>query len=113
MSSPERAHDRDQKTATLPLPKANAATSTRPAPPKLDRMPQWKVLLHNDDQNQMVYVVETIVGLGLANRHVAVLRSLEAHQRGVALLVTTHRERAELIQEQLTSKRLTATIEPE
>lgn len=94
-----------------------AATSTppRPAParPRLDRMPPWKVLLHNDDVNDMVFVVDTIVGLGVMNRHAAVLRMLEAHDRGVSLLLTTHRERAELIQEQFTSKGLTVTIEPD
>jgi ATP-dependent Clp protease adapter protein ClpS len=37
---------------------------------------------------------------------------LEAHKRGLALLVSTHREHAELLQEQFTSKKLTVTIEP-
>jgi len=36
----------------------------------------------------------------------------EADKTGVALLLTTHKERAELYQEQFTSKGLTVTIEP-
>jgi ATP-dependent Clp protease adapter protein ClpS len=38
---------------------------------------------------------------------------LEAHQRGISLLLTTHREHAELLHEQFHSKHLTVTIEPE
>jgi ATP-dependent Clp protease adapter protein ClpS len=37
---------------------------------------------------------------------------MEAHTTGVALVLTTHRERAELYQEQFKSRRLTVTIEP-
>ena len=98
----------------MPAEPAVSATPTpRTAPPRLDKMPPWKVLLHNDDVNDMLHVVESIVMLGLANRHVAMLRTLEAHSKGIALLLVTHRERAELLQEQLASRKLTATIEPE
>src|SRR5262245_27081147 len=91
------------------LPPVETKREVRPAPPVVDRLPPWKVLLHNDDVNHMPYVVATIVELGVANRHVAMLRMLEAHTRGVALLLVTHREKAELIQQQFTSKRLTVT----
>ena len=84
-----------------------------PAPPKVDRLPPWKVLLHNDDVNFIEDVIETIVMLGISNRQVALLRALEAHDRGVTLLLMTHRERAELIQEQFASRKLTVSIEPE
>lgn len=86
---------------------------TRPAPPRVRHLPPWKVLLHNDDLNDMVYVAETIIELTALNRQQAVLRMLEAHNTGLALLLTTHREHAELLDEQFTSKRLTVTIEPE
>ena len=36
----------------------------------------------------------------------------EAHETGIALLLVTHKERAELYQEQFQSKGLTVTIEP-
>ena len=39
-------------------------------------------------------------------------RTLEAHNAGVSLLLTTHKERAELYQDQFKSKGLTVTIEP-
>ena len=90
----------------------NVGVETRPAPPRADRLPPWDVLLHNDDENDMVYVVETIVMLTPLPTQDAVERMLEAHHAGVALLVNTHREHAELLEEQFTSRGLTVTIEP-
>ncbi len=80
---------------------------------KVDRMPPWKVLLHNDVKNDMGYVVETILELTTLTPQLALVRMLEAHTSGVALLTVTHREYAELLQEQFHSKRLTVSIEPE
>jgi ATP-dependent Clp protease adapter protein ClpS len=60
----------------------------------------------------MVHVVETIVALTPLRRNDAVQRMLEAHTRGLTLLMSTHREHAELLQEQFKSKRLKVTIEP-
>lgn len=102
------------ETAAPPAPPAVQAVPAKPAPapPKLDRLPPWNVLLHNDDVNYLEDVVETIVMLGISNRRTAILRALEAHSKGVSLLLSTHRERAELVQEQLSSRRLTVTIEP-
>ena len=96
-------------------PGAGSATAvqTRPARPKVHRLPPWKVLLHNDDVNIMEDVIDAIVELTTLRRQDAILRMLEAHTRGLVLLLTTHREHAELLQEQFTSKRLTVTIEPE
>jgi ATP-dependent Clp protease adaptor protein ClpS len=96
-------------TATLE-PRQQPKKAPKKVPPK--PLPPWKVLLHNDDVNEMLYVVETIVGLTPLNPAQAAQRTLEAHESGVALLLTTHKERAELYQEQFQSKRLTVTIEP-
>ena len=95
--------------------RGGTATITRPetAPPKVDRLPPWKVLLHNDDVNEAGYVVEAIMELTALEPQAALLRMVEAHKTGVALLVTTHREHAELLAEQFASKRLTVTIEPD
>ncbi len=90
------------KGKTKPVPKKN--------PPGL--LPPWKVLLHNDDKNDILYVVDTIVELTPLNKQDAELRTVEAHDAGISLLLTTHKERAELYQEQFTSKGLTVTIEP-
>jgi len=96
-------------TATA-KPKAARKTAPKRKPPR--HLPQWKVLLHNDDKNEMGFVVATIVELTPLNEQEATLRMKEADDTGVALILTTHKERAELYQEQFTSKGLVVTIEP-
>jgi len=54
-----------------------------------------------------------IVELTPLNRQDAMNRMLEAHESGIALLLVTHKERAELYQEQFKSKGLVVTIEPQ
>ena len=94
-------------------PQLPTQSATRPeaAPPEPKPLPPWKVLLHNDQVNEMLYVVETIVELTALSATAATQRMLEAHKAGVALLLTTHKERAELYKDQFTSKGLTVTIE--
>lgn len=89
------------------------ATETKPVPQRKppQPLPPWKVLLHNDDHNVLDYVVHTITALTTLNEEDAVLRTIEAHKTGVALLLTTHKERAELYRDQFGSKGLTVTIE--
>ena len=99
----------DSGTATA-KPKAVRKTTPKRRPPK--NLPPWKVLLHNDDKNDVGFVVITIVELTPLNEKEAEGRTEEANQTGVALLLTTHKERAELYHEQFTSKGLTVTIEP-
>ncbi len=89
------------------------ATATRPAPPRVEQLPPWKVLLHNDDVNEMPFVVRTIVELTPLNKERAIQATLEAHSTGLTLLLVTHKERAELYRDQFQSKSLTVTIEPQ
>ena len=96
--------------STATKPKRARKTSPRKKPPQA--LPPWKVLLHNDDKNGMDFVVLTIMELTPLNEQDAKQRTVEAHKSGVALLLTTHRERAELYAEQFQSKGLTVTIEP-
>ncbi len=86
--------------------------AVQPAEPVVDRLPPFKVILHNDAVNDMIYVVETICDLTPLNPHTATTAMMEAHKTGAALLLTTHRERAELYIEQFKSKRLNVSIEP-
>lgn len=94
----------------------NAAVkeATKPSPVRKppQPLPMWKVLLHNDDVNDREYVIGTLVELTPLDKQEAKQRTLEADKTGVALVLVTHKERAELYQEQFTSKRLTVTIEP-
>lgn len=83
------------------------------APPQPKQLPPYRVLLHNDDDNSMEYVTQAIFQLTPLNWPDARSRMQEADSSGVALLVTTHKERAELYQEQFASKGLSVTIEPD
>jgi ATP-dependent Clp protease adaptor protein ClpS len=104
--NPPSSEDQHGATATKAPPKS--VPKKKPPQP----LPPWKVLLHNDDHNNIEYVVLTIMTLTPLNQDAAVRRTLEAHESGVALLLTTHKERAELYRDQFGSKGLTVTIEP-
>jgi ATP-dependent Clp protease adaptor protein ClpS len=77
-----------------------------------DILPPWSVILHNDDHNEMLYVVRCLVksvpNLG-STRAMKIM--LEAHQHGKALVTTCPLELAELYRDRLESYGLTATIE--
>jgi ATP-dependent Clp protease adaptor protein ClpS len=92
-------------------PLAGTDTQVRDKP-QSRQLPPFNVLLHNDDVNEMGYVVRTIMELTALTRAEAAERMLEAHHRGKTVLLTTHKERAELYCEQFASKGLTATAEP-
>ncbi len=100
----------DQKLQSTP---AKPATRKHPrSDTKAKHLPPYKVLLHNDDVNDMGHVVLTIRRLTPLSLPEAVDRMLEAHSRGVSLLLVIHRERAELYVEQFASCRLTVSMEP-
>ena len=72
----------------------------------------WSVILHNDDHNDMVYVVRCLMkavpNLG-ARRATQIM--FEAHNHGKAVVTTCPLELAELYRDRLQSFGLTATIE--
>ena len=76
-------------------------------------LPPYRVMLHNDDVNTFEHVIRAILRLTPLNEKEAATRALEAHETGVALLLVTHRERAELYVEQFASASLTVTCEPD
>ena len=75
-------------------------------------LPPWSVILHNDDHNDMLHVVQSLVksvpNLGTVR---ATKIMLEAHNHGKAIVITCPLELAELYRERLESFGLTATIE--
>lgn len=105
----EAVPETDEGSAGTALAPAKKPTPSKRKPKKL---PPFKVLLHNDDVNSFEHVIKTILELTTLELRAAVERTIEAHETGLALLLTTHRERAELYQEQFASKSLTVTIEP-
>jgi len=76
-------------------------------------LPPYRVLLHNDDYNTMDHVVRALVESvpSLSLRKAGQIM-LEAHLRGVALVIVCVKEQAEFYCERLASFGLTATMEP-
>jgi ATP-dependent Clp protease adaptor protein ClpS len=109
---PKKDTESKQEPAGTATAKPKRSTRSKPntRPPQM--LPPWKVLLHNDDKNSRDFVVEAIIELTPLNKQDAEIRMKEADQTGVALLLTTHKERAELYKDQFESKGLTVTIEP-
>ena len=92
----------------------DTATVTEPQTKrKTRRLPPYKVLLHNDDVNSFEHVILTILKLTPLKEVEAVEKTIEAHERGLALLLVTNRERAELYCEQFATYKLTVTCEPD
>ncbi len=89
-----------------------AKSRTEPSKPRFDQLPPYRVLLHNDDVNDMLFVVRTVIEITPLNKERALEVTFEAHLSGVAMVLVTHKERAELYRDQFQSKGLTATIEP-
>ena len=113
-NKPAFSDDPGAESADAPsLPKATTKAAPKTKPPKRKRLPPYKLLLHNDDFNELDDVVRVIVKLAALTLQEARERTKEAHETGVALLLITHKERAELYQEQFSSMRLTTTIEPD
>jgi ATP-dependent Clp protease adaptor protein ClpS len=79
---------------------------------RVEQLPPYRVILHNDDVNTIDHVVLSIVQLTPLNAEVAVQKTLEAHEKGLSQLLVTHKERAELYCEQFASRNLTVTCEP-
>ncbi len=91
--------------------RAPAKKTARPAQRR--ELPQYRVILHNDDLNEIPFVVRTVLRLTPLNRMRATLVTLHAHYHGVALVLITHKERAELYQAQFRGRGLIVTIEPD
>ncbi len=88
-------------------------TPTRPDVQEVTEiLPPWLVILHNDDHNEMMYVVgclqKTVPHL---SRDRAFEIMLEAHNHGRAVVTSCPLELAELYRDRLEGFGLTATIE--
>jgi ATP-dependent Clp protease adaptor protein ClpS len=79
--------------------------------PEEDVPPPWRILLHNDEVNVFENVVRILHRLTPLSLEESLDRTVTAHTRGRAVLLSTHKERAELYLEQLSSAGLTVTME--
>ena len=107
--SAEQGSEVEAGTAGQTGMEASTRRSTRT---RVRQLPPYRVLLHDDNEVEMALVVRSIVELTPLSAPSAREVMLTAHEQGVAQVLITHRERAELYQEQLISKGLTVTIEP-
>ncbi len=75
-------------------------------------LPPWRVILHNDDVNEMMYVVQSLMKTvpALSTQRATEIM-LEAHEHGKATVTTCPLELAELYRDRLEGFGLTATIE--
>lgn len=75
-------------------------------------LPPYNVILHNDDVNDMDWVVESLQKCvpDLSSDEANAIM-MTAHQQGCALVITCPLEHAEMYQERLQSRGLTVTIE--
>lgn len=86
-------------------------TCDKPKTPKVEKLPPWKVLLHNDDVNNADFVQAKVQEITTLNEQDAGLCVLEAHKKDVSLLLMTHQERAELYVDQFETFKITVTAE--
>lgn len=77
-------------------------------------LPPYKVILFDDDYNEMTYVVVALLHAvnGLSEPEAEHIM-LTAHLTGSAIVIVCPKEIAEYYQERLLSYGLTATIEPD
>lgn len=77
-------------------------------------LPPYRVLLFDDDYNEMNYVVFALLqSVNNLTQQEAEHIMLTAHLTGSAIVIVCPKEAAEYYQERLLSYGLTATIEPE
>ena len=106
------------ETVAPPAPAVAAPAATSPTvapkPPatKVDRLPPFRVLLHNADEPTFEYVVMSVMQIANFTMEWAYDITKEADEQGVSLVKVTHKEHAELLVEQFASRLLTATMEP-
>lgn len=75
-------------------------------------LPPWRVLLHDDDVNDMAHVVRALLSsVTSLTVEDATQIMLEAHLHGVAQVIICPKEHAELYRERLEQHGLTCTIE--
>ena len=80
---------------------------------RVETLPPYKIVLHNDDVNTFDHVIVTILKLTPLKEPEAVTKTIEAHETGQAVLLVTNQERAELYVEQFASYSLVVTGEPD
>ncbi len=82
------------RTSTTPKGKADASTKTR-------RQPPYNVIVLNDEEHTFEYVIEMLTKLFGHSLTIAETLTWRIHNTGRAIVLTTHKELAELKREQV------------
>jgi ATP-dependent Clp protease adapter protein ClpS len=99
----------DDRASVPHLPAEHAGQLEKPMSRQL---PRFKVVLQQNDMNDLMFVVRSVMELMRFPRAEATYKMWEAYHCGRSVLLITYRERAELYVEQFASKGLTVTVEP-
>jgi ATP-dependent Clp protease adaptor protein ClpS len=92
-------------------PEGATAVKNKPAPLKPRLLPPFRLVLHNDEVNDMEDIVDAIVELTPLSTQEAELKMIEAHRTGAAVLLATHKERGELYVDQFATMRINTSLE--
>lgn len=92
----------------LPGPLAN---SQKAIGKQSRELPRYKVVLHRDD-NDLMFVVRSVMELLRFPRAEATHKMWEAVHRGSSVLLTTYLERAELYAQEFGEKGMKVSVEP-
>jgi ATP-dependent Clp protease adapter protein ClpS len=76
------------------------------------QLPRYRVVLLNNADKDLMFVVRTVMELTRFCRTEATLKMWQAHYDGRAILVVTHKERAELFVELFAARGVAVTMEP-
>lgn len=89
-----------------------STNTTKRTKKKIKTLPQYKVILHNDENVSFETAVNAVSSIMHIPTDKAEPYVKEAHEKGLAIICITHKERAELYIEQFMTYRLKATMEP-
>jgi hypothetical protein len=79
-----------------------------------DKLPLWNIILHPGPPNDSISdMIKKIMECTRLKEIVAQEKVYEATEQGKSILLTTHKERAELILDQLLSHQLCVTLIPD
>jgi ATP-dependent Clp protease adapter protein ClpS len=75
-------------------------------------LPRYRVILLNNADKDLMFVVRTVMELTRFCRTEATFKMWQAHYDGRAILIITHKERAELFVELFADRGLKVALEP-
>jgi ATP-dependent Clp protease adaptor protein ClpS len=97
---------------TPPDPFKQGRTSPLVPQPNKYSLPPYRVILLNNVNRDMMFIVRTVMELTRFCRTEALHKMWQAHYNGRAILIVTHKERAELFVELFANRGVAVDLEP-